>query len=212
MRSEFDRMIVDVLTWRLRVIARQHIEQLAECRRVEQWQGCIERLIRSGYITSVQQSAPIVGLVMPLYQWQPGDSASQSFGSICWKAKRRMTGDRVVFADAIYMATKKAEREFGGCAGRLRQPFQIGHDLGTASVFIAKLKLFGWDDCKQWVSEDVIRRYYRDLKAKKIPDAAFVNKNKFHRVIEFVGRDYSRRSLTQFHNHWKQRKAPYELW
>lgn len=211
MLPEFDRLIVETLTWRVRIISSQHIERLAKACGANQSRS-IQRLIDNGYLTEVQSAAPILSLDKPLYRWRPGDKDCDSFGQVCWKAKSRMMGDKVELAQQILMATKKAADAFGGCGGKLRQPFQVAHDLGTASVFVAKVKQLKITNCDGWVGEDIIRRYYRDFRIRKIPDAAFLDRGQLQSVVDFVGRDYTKQTLTRFHLYWSRRQIPYELW
>jgi len=211
MLPEFDRLIAEILTWRLRIISSQHIERIAELLGAPH-QRSINRLIASGYLIQVQDSAPVLNIAEPLHQWKPGDPEFTDFGQVCWQAERRMSGDRFATANQIFIASKKAADEFGGCGGRLRQRFQIAHDLGTASIYVAKVAQLKLDNCDGWIGEDIIRRYYRDLKIKKIPDAAFLASGKLESVVDFVGRDYTKQTLTRFHTYWSRRQVPYELW
>ena len=64
----------------------------------------------------------------------------------------------------------------------------------------------------RWMSEDVLRRYFRFLKLKKIPDAAMIEGERLTRVVEFVGRDYTTPYLRRFHQHWTKKQIPYQIW
>ena len=111
----------------------------------------------------------------------------------------------------IFVASELAERLFGGIGGSLRQPNQLMHDLGTSSTYVAMLS----DDApfmELWTSEDMLRRRYRHLQIKKIPDAALIEGNQITKAIEFAGRDYSRKYLLKFHYFWKSKNTPYEIW
>ena len=109
------------------------------------------------------------------------------------------------------MATDTAERLFGGVGGSLRQPNQITHDLGTSSVYVAK-QLDETFSGSAWTGEDVIRRSWRHLGIRKIPDAAIIQDEQITNVIEFAGRDYGKAYLEKFHLFWQNHATSYEIW
>lgn len=212
MLSPLAHAIVDTLTWRVRAIAHNQIAKLSELLGASQPASEIHWLLRQGYIAQIDCSVNTNCLNAPLATWTTTGDDVPDFGRLCWRAKSRGVGDGSITASKVYAATKLAEAEFGGCGGKLRQPLQLAHDLGTTSVFLAKVEFFGWEDCNDWIGEDVIRRHYRHLNIEKVPDAAFIFNERIGCVIEFVGRDYAPSSLRKFHRHWSQRQIPYEVW
>ena len=210
--SHFERAVIDALTWRVRVMSREQLAELGSLMGVASVRRKIHRLLSFGYIAQVDCAAHTVSLEKPLATWDADDLDMPDFGQVCWQAKARTNGDGSTTISKVFIAAKRAETEFGGCGGKLRQPLQINHDLGTTSVFLAKVEFFGWEDCHDWTSEDILRRHYRHLNIEKIPDAAFVSNERIGCVIDFVGRDYSPMSLRKFHHHWSRRQIPYEVW
>ena len=193
--SNLGRLIVDTLTWRIRIVTDVQLAKLKP----------------DGDLESFSLPTYVLALEAPLYCWEPERSDEPSYWEICWAAKKRLSkrrSDNVT----IFHATQMAERQFGGVGGKIRQPFQIVHDLGTASVFVAHMLSGEFEAELQWVSEDVIRRYFRFLNLKKIPDAAILDNEKVSTVIEFVGRDYTPIQLRRFHRYWKKRQIPYQIW
>ncbi|MGB7324260.1 MAG: hypothetical protein WBD31_05275 [Rubripirellula sp.] len=212
MLSRLGQIVVDALTWRVRVISFQQLEQLGNLLHTGPVDLEVRRLLGCEYIAQVNYSATALKLESPLATWRSSESDVPDFDQICWRAKSRARGDGCLPNSKIFVAAKRAVTEFGGCGGKLRQPFQITHDLGTTSVFLAKVAFFGWEDCQDWTSEDVLRRHYRHLRIEKVPDAATVSNERIGCAIEFVGRDYSPASLRKFHHHWSRRQISYEVW
>lgn len=210
--SPFGEFVVETLCWRLRVVA---ATQLA---RTPLAPACPDRLARElrklcsgGWLQSLELTVPVLDLTSPAFSWRAGRRVGPEVWRLCWLAESRMKR-AALDRQQVYLATQKAERFFGGVGGRLRQPFQIAHDLGTASVYVAHLHRKKLDADPDWVSEDVIRRYYRRLKVKKIPDAALIVSGRLSRALEFVGKDYSGQQLNKFHTYWSARKTAYEIW
>lgn len=207
-QSDLSRLIVDMLTWRIRVVTDV---QLSELKLDGDLDRTLNSLVRSGLLDSFSLPTYILTLAAPLYCWEPERMDEPNFWKICWEAKKRLSECQMANV-TIFHATQIAERQFGGVGGKIRQPFQIVHDLGTASVFVSCSHLVESKNELQWVSEDVIRRYYRFLKLKKIPDAAILDNEKLSTVIEFVGRDYTPVQLRRFHRYWKKKQIPYQIW
>jgi hypothetical protein len=206
--SDLGRLIVDTLTWRIRVVTDV---QLAKIKPNGDLDRTLNSLVRNGLLESFSLPTYVLALEAPLYCWEPERSDEPSYWEICWEAKKRLSRRPSVNV-TIFHATQMAERQFGGVGGKIRQPFQIVHDLGTASVFVAHTLSNELEGELHWVSEDVIRRYYRFLNLKKIPDAAILDNEKISTVIEFVGRDYTPVQLRRFHRYWKKKQIPYQIW
>ena len=209
--SPFASFVVDALLRRLRILSEQQIEMLAgefeTTIEVNQGIGWLER---NGLVHSFGVEVKTLQLRKPIATWYPKKSHRPSFGKISWVAKSRFQKTDAVYS-RLFIASEVAERRFGGVGGNLRQPNQIMHDLGTSATFIARRKMKRASD-GEWIGEDLLRRFYRHLKIKKIPDAAIVDENGIEKAIEFAGRDYSKQYLERFHHYWAKRKTPYEIW
>ena len=144
----------------------------------------------------------------PYASWQPMQ-APPPFGAISWRGRQRIRAGAAQ-PTRIYWATRRAARTVGGIGGRLRQPWQLQHDLGVTSVY---LLLCRTDPglVEHWVGEDVYRREFGQRRKEKLADAFLLNPTgQVYRVIEFVG-DYSTGRLRAFHRFWSHRRIPYEL-
>jgi hypothetical protein len=134
---------------------------------------------------------------------------SPQFGAISWQGRRRIRAGTAKPA-RIYWATHQAARIVGGVGGKLRQPWQLQHDLGVTSVYLL-LRRTCPTLAEHWVSEDMYRLEFGQRRGEKIADAFLVNPpGQVYRVIEFVG-DYSTKRLRDFHNFWCRRRISYEL-
>ena len=207
--SPFGRFVVDALTWRVRVIADSQLAILAtEGSDVKKE---LDSLIRKRVLEAFPMPVSLLTLESPLYSWDPAHSVEPDYGKICWQAEQRFRKCPAA-RHIVFHATKLAERQFGGVGGKIRQPFQLVHDLGTASVFVAHTMAHEQTDESGWTSEDILRRYFRHLNLRKIPDALIIKNDKPFSVIEFVGKDYSVSQIRRFHFYWAKKNTPYQLW
>lgn len=207
--SQFNESVIDLLTWRVRVAADI---QLAKLRRGSvNVQRELGKLRRQGLVNSYSQPIVILNLYKPIFAWNPGYAEPKRPWQICWIAKKRIDkADSIT--RKIYYATSEAAEYYGGVGGDPRQPFQIQHDLGTTSTYLAYSTPRRRNDKALWVGEDVLRRFYRSLRIKKIPDAAIIADGEIKKVIDFVGRDYSAKHILRFHDYWSRKRITYELW
>ena len=209
--SPFAFFVIDTLLRRLRILSEQQIEMLAsDFGLAEKANREIAWLERNGLVHSFQFEVKTLQLPKPLATWQPGTQPIPPFGKISWIAKSRFQKTDAVYSK-LFFASEMAERQFGGVGGNLRQPNQITHDLGTSATFISHRRVSTPLD-GDWIGEDMIRRFFRHLKARKIPDAAIISKHGIEKAIEFAGRDYSRAYLEVFHRFWAKKNIPYEIW
>ena len=209
--SPFAFFVVDTLLRRLRILSEQQIEMLASDFEVaEKAIREIAWLERNGLVHSFQVEVKVLQLQKPILTWQPGTSPTPPFGRISWIAKSRFQKTAAVYS-RLFFASEMAERQFGGVGGTLRQPNQITHDLGTSATFISRRRV-SESSYGDWIGEDMIRRFFRHLKTKKIPDAAIISKHGIEMAIEFAGRDYSKAYLEIFHRYWAKKNIPYEIW
>lgn len=207
--SLFGRLVVDTLTWRLRVIADSQLEALATD--TTDLNRNLDSLMRKGVLESFSMPVSLLTLKAPLYCWHPANPGEPDYGKICWHAEQRLR-KRPVVRHTVFRATELAERQFGGVGGKIRQPFQLVHDLGTASVFVAHTMAHSQASDCGWTSEDILRRFFRHLNLRKIPDALIIKNDKPSSAIEFVGKDYSVKQIRRFHQYWTKKHTPYQLW
>ena len=208
--SALEEWVVDALLRRVRVLAVVQIEMACHLRGDTQTPNqAIRKLKRLGLVESFRVDSIVLDLQAPLVIWVAGDETPLNFGNIAWRAKSRFLNADVQTLQLL-MATDTAERLFGGVGGSLRQPNQITHDLGTSSVYVAK-QHDGTTE-SDWIGEDVIRRSWRHLGIRKVPDAAIIQDEQITNVIEFAGRDYGKAYLEKFHRFWQNRATSYEIW
>ena len=209
--SPFAFFVVDSLLRRLRILSEHQINMLAiEFELANEVNHEIAWLERNGLVHSFQVEVKTLQLEKPIAIWHPGIRKTPQFGKLSWIAKSRFQSANAIYSKLIF-ASELAERRFGGVGGNLRQPNQIMHDLGTSATFISRRRQFQ-SEGDEWIGEDLIRRFFRHLKTKKIPDAAIISKHGIEIAIEFAGRDYSKQYLEKFHCFWAKRKTPYEIW
>ncbi len=207
--SPFGRFVVDALTWRVRVIADSQLAMLTTD--ASDAKRDLDSLMRKRVLESFSMPVSLLTLKAPLFCWYPANSVEPDYGKICWQAEQRLRKCPAV-SHTVFHATKLAERQFGGVGGKIRQPFQLVHDLGTASVFVAHTLAHKQTDDSGWTSEDILRRFFRHLNLRKIPDALIIKNDKVSSVIEFVGKDYSAKQIRRFHQYWAKKNTPYQLW
>ena len=208
--SALEEWVVDALLRRVRVLAVVQLETACPIRGFTQTPNQATRKVkRLGLLESFRVDSIVLDLQAPLVTWDAGDETPLNFGNIAWRAKSRFLNADVQTLQLL-MATDTAERLFGGVGGSLRQPNQITHDLGTSSVYVAK-QHDGTTE-SDWIGEDVIRRSWRHLGIRKVPDAATIQDEQITNVIEFAGRDYGKAYLEKFHRFWENRATSYEIW
>ena len=204
--SRSGERVLDALLWRVRVMAFAQVAELVGNAEAEK---SLRSLVRNDLIEPLQVQVKLLRLLEPMFEWEPGQINAPDFWKLSWASETRF--EKVdAESHTIYLATEKACRHFGGVGGRLRQPFQLEHDLGTASMFVAHAHASSAQ--QEWIGEDSIRRYYRHMKIKKIPDAAVIADEGIVKAMEFAGRSYSGDYIQKFHSFWKTKNTPYEIW
>ncbi|MDA8562877.1 hypothetical protein N9L06_00330 [Mariniblastus sp.] len=209
--SALEEWVVDALLRRVRVLAVWHLEMVCQIRGYGQSpKQVIRTLKRKGLVESFICNEIVLELQSPLAVWQAGDESSANFSKIAWRARARFLNAKIQ-EHQILIATELAERLLGGVGGSLRQPNQVMHDLGTSSVYVTR-EAEKNQSPNAWTGEDVIRRSWRHLGMRKIPDAAFIENENIVNVIEFAGRDYGKAYLEKFHRYWQRQATSYEIW
>ena len=144
----------------------------------------------------------------PLATWQPGDRCPDC-GAIAWQGRQRIRQTRPRRL-RVYCATHHAANLVGGIGGKLRQPWQLQHDLGVTAVYL-HLRRDAPERAEHWISEDLYRQQYGQKRGEKIADGFVVSSGGvIQQVMEFVG-DYSAGQLREFHAYWSRRRTAYEL-
>ncbi|WDQ17010.1 MULTISPECIES: hypothetical protein [Rhodopirellula] len=196
--------LLSVLTSKLRVASQQQLS-MADA-------GWNERMVRMLVSRRLLASARFTIAVIdagdePFVQWQPGQSAPDS-GSIAYLGRRRLSQSQRK-SQTVVWATERAAALVGGIGGKLRQPWQVSHDLGVASIYF-HLRRTAEHAASQWISEDIYRRDIARTTTEKIADAFLMSESeKPQLAIELVG-DYSAARLRDFHQFWSNRGVAYE--
>ena len=207
--SALEHLVVDALLRRVRVLAFCHVKVLSASLEDQQLaRNAIRKLERNGLVESFTTDVVTLQLKAPMAIWSPGEDKPNT-SSIAWLARSRFL-KAAPCHQSVIIATKRAEQLLGGVGGELRQPNQLMHDLGTSSTYVAINERLPANSL--WIGEDFLRRRYRNLGLRKIPDAAILVDGKLDLVIEFAGRDYGKAYLDRFHRHWEMKQISYEIW
>lgn len=204
--TPLQKKVLDLLTRRVRVIEESQL--------VRAWQlGSLSlrralKALEARHLISLGKAAtrlPIAARTIAM--WEPGD-LPPDFVRMAWMLERRYY-ESPVKPRWIAWARKRAARLTGGIGGSIRQPLQLSHDLGVASMFLNRVA----STSQNWVSEDLFRREFRRTSfLQKVPDAVLVNEDaKIVLAIEYGGK-YSSERLSQFHADCQRARIPYEIW
>ena len=206
MRTEAGVELLRMLTTKTRVVSDAQLASADPA-----WTPALmSQLVRDGMVLEAKQSLKSPSVSQPPYaSWHPMEPAPD-FGAIAWRGRQRIRGG-VARRLRIYWATDRAVRTVGGIGGKLRQPWQLQHDLGVTSIYLL-MRRTDATAAERWVSEDLFRRETRGRRrGEKIADAYLVNaQGQIIRAVELVG-DYPTARLREFHAFWSHRRIPYEL-
>ena len=202
-----EEQILAILCWPVRCAVLRQLatildipESLMKC--------CCQRLLRNEYVGATTISLHVPALVEPLAVWEDGELPAD-FHQVAWLLERR-SQQRSPRRERVIWATNAATRIVGGVGGRLRQPLQVEHDLGTTEIFVNKCRVRRGDHT--WLGEDAYRAFVVDDRREKRPDAVELDAGgQVMRVYEFGGQ-YSWRRLLAFHRFWSARRIAYEIW
>lgn len=200
--NDDDMQLLDLLTWRVRLATEAQLEEFQP--------GMANRvhyLAAAGFVHSAPMVVSVCETIEPLLRWFPGKN-SPRFSALAYQLdKRRFSAPRE--KNRIFWAAARAVQLVGGVGGRVRQPLQVEHDLGTTQVFLRR-RLRDPDSNSCWLGEDCLRLYFHPR--GKIPDAVLCNaKGRIDLAIEFGGA-YSAKRIRQFHCHCQRQGFGYELW
>lgn len=196
--------LLRVLTTKIRVA---WTDQLATA--VPGWNlRLIRAMVREGSLHIATQSLRVVDVSdIPLASWHP-PQVQPDIGRISYLGKRRIRDSESQTIQLVW-ASRAATQIVGGIGGRLRQPWQVQHDLGVSSVFFS-LRRASPSAADEWISEDIYRRDVVQDTSEKIADGFCMSGGgTIRQVYEFVG-DYSAARLREFHQYWSARQIPYE--
>lgn len=198
--SADEQALLETLTTQVRLATSVQLSALSR-------PATVKRLIRRGLIdtTEIVVSAPV--LSRPLFCWRPGQPAPNC-NALAWKLEKRRN-EAIPTPTTICWASSLAVRLVGGFGGRVRQPMQTEHDLGTTAILIRRLML-DKRTRQQWLGEDVFRQEFQPT--SKVPDAVLLSAQRtVFKALEYGG-DYSARRIKDFHRACCRQELPYELW
>lgn len=204
-----DREILSTLTHKVRLLT---LDQVART-----WWGTtrdpranarrrLALLVVSGFIERVQVNArPELELERPLLTWTLTDPPPH-FGKTAYRLQSRWKEPPQ--RTTLYIATRKAAKEFGGVGGRHLKPLQASHDLHVSTVYL-HYRTTRPDEAAAWISEDKLAPFRRH---QKLPDAVLgENATSLLLAVEFGG-GYDADRLAAFHADCARRALPYEVW
>ena len=196
-----DLEILKLLTWRVR---------LATGTQLVEFSGSAARTRKlhvAGLLAKDSTVAAVPTLVQPLAIWLPGQEAPD-FQALAWKLlqRRRSTRPKRV---RVFWATKRAVQISGGVGGRIRQPVQVEHDLGTTATFLRR-RIVAPEEAERCVGEDIYR--LQAARGCKVPDALLCSATgAAERAIEYGGA-YAASRIRGFHRHCSGQKLAWEIW
>jgi hypothetical protein len=196
--------LLSVLTDKLRVASQKQL-LAADAR----WnKRMIRRLIDRRLIASTTIAIGVIDAGgEPYARWQPNQAAPDS-GSVSYMGRRRIR-EALRQSVLVIWATGRAASLVGGIGGKLRQPWQVQHDLGVASIYF-HFRRYASEKACRWISEDIYRRDIASNATEKVADAFLLSDARdIELAIELVG-DYSSARLRAFHEFWSNRQIPYE--
>jgi len=196
-----DMDALELLTWRVRLATSAQLDELTGMPRI--WRG----LLRAGLVEKAGAVVAVPELDRPLATWAPGQPAPR-FSALAWKLvkRRRATPSRRV---QVFWATDQAIRIVGGIGGRIRQPMQVEHDLGTTAIFLRR-RVLAPDDAKRWFSEDIFR--WQNRCVGKVPDALLNSPSGDSELAIEFGGAYSTGRIRGYHRACAKKRLPWELW
>jgi hypothetical protein len=203
-----DLIVLETLTWRIRVAPSEQLRQ-AVGQGVRSWNRRCERLTQQQWIWSRVVVLPVISVVEPLLSSWPGDAAPD-FEALSWHVTHRWTTAKRQSVRLLW-ASRNAEAIVGGKSGAERQPLQVVHDLGMASVFFQRRRRAS-HETERWLSEDCFRVLAPREARVKVPDAVIVDREgRVQTAIEFAG-CYSATRLRRLFQHCQRRRWRFELW
>ncbi len=150
---------------------------------------------------------PMPEIVAPVACWQPGLRPAD-FGQIAWRVQSRWkNGPRKCLV--VVASSRATKLRTGKPARKIKQYFQLTHDLGVAETFL-RFRETRPTEATLWKGEGIISPLRRK---KKVPDAIIAGDFIWppRLVVEFAG-SYSRERIQVFHWFCEKEQLAYELW
>lgn len=168
----------------------------------------VNRLVNAGLLAMTNLTVAVLDAGgEPYASWQPSQPMPNA-GAISYLGRCRIHETPTENVQVVW-ATSNAVKTVGGVGGKLRQPWQIQHDLGVASVYLHYRNHYP-DLALRWIGEDIYRRDLVRQSREKVADAFLMTATgRIERAIELVG-DYSTARLREFHDYWSRRHVAYE--
>ena len=168
----------------------------------------IRQLARAGWVERFSVLArPMPKITAPVACWRPGQLAAD-FGKIAWRVQSRWKkGPRRCLV--VVASNRTTKSRTGKQARRIKQYFQLTHDLGVAETFL-RFKETRPEEATLWKGEGIISPLRRK---KKVPDAIIAGDSIWppRLVVEFAGA-YARERIEVFHWFCEKEQLAYELW
>jgi hypothetical protein len=168
----------------------------------------IRRLARAGWVERYSVLVrPMPEIMAPVACWRPGQLAAD-FGKIAWQVQSRWKkGPRQCLV--VVASGRTTKSRIGKSPRRIRQYFQLTHDLGVAETFL-RFRETRPEEATLWKGEGIISPLRRK---KKVPDAIIAGDLIWppRLVVEFAGA-YARERIEVFHWFCEKEQLAYELW
>ncbi len=168
----------------------------------------IRRLARAGWVERYSVHVrPMPKIMAPVACWRPGQLAAD-FGQIAWQVQSRWkTGPRKCLV--VVASGRTTKSRIGKPARKIRQYFQLTHDLGVAETFL-RFRESRPAEATLWKGEGSISSLRRK---RKVPDAIIAGDTIWppRLVVEFAGA-YARKRIEGFHRFCEMEQLAYELW
>jgi len=205
-----DAFILEALALRVRLIAADQVARAGWPDQVNALRNARSRLRQLASQGAVCQfrvlAQPLLELVSPLYQWQPGQE-SPDYLRIervlrnRWREPARHT--------RVFVASPRTLLQFGmRSRPALKNDCQVTHDLHVTQVYLHFCRERP-ELANRWIGEDELAPSRRH---QVLPDAMLIDSSGQPQcAIEFGGR-YPAARLERFHMDCAERGLPYELW
>lgn len=168
----------------------------------------LRKLVQINWLgTASCLARPMPELDGPLYAWHPGKS-EPDFGHYAWLANKRW--DRPPVMTKLYFAGRRAAHQYLGTRPRrVRQIYQLTHDLGVSEVYLY-FKAHRKEEVSAWYGESV--NPFRKPRIKNADVYIFPTlKWPPKLVVDFAGA-YPKSRIQALHQYCVENNLAYELW
>lgn len=168
----------------------------------------IRKLVKAEWLgKSSLLARPIPKIDGPLYVWHPGDRVPD-FGHFAWRAKSRWKSPPVM-TSVIYAGPKASRFYVGTRPRKVRQIYQLTHDLGVAEVYL-HFKDSRPAEAANWCGEATNpfrKRHVKNADVYIYPEHKWPPKL----VVDFAGA-YPKSRIQALHDYCSKNQLAYELW